>query len=102
MGSCWNGLKNFCSSTQDDDANEARIFYEHRISWFEKTYSKMNEIFRENNEDILVPEWLDGFLEEIRKEKKNLINNGMKYQQESEKLLREEVHDYLNPSNRTE
>jgi len=50
---------------------------------------------------MLVPGWLNGFLEELRKEKKNLVNNGLLYQKDFEKLLRNDVKD-LNPSNRSE
>ena len=38
----------------------------------------MDEIFRQNNEGN-VPDWLDGFLEDYRREKKDMINHGLQF-----------------------
>ena len=50
----------------------------------------MDEIFRQNNEGN-VPDWLKGFLEEFRLDKKNMINNGLQFQHEFNKLLKIEL-----------
>ena len=44
--SCWFGIKNFCSNTEKVEKDPAQIAYEQRISWYDKTYNKMDEIFR--------------------------------------------------------
>ena len=62
-----------------------------RIAWYEKTYNKMDEIFRQNNQDN-VPDWLDGFLDDlqVQKVKDQIIEKGLSYQGEFEKLIKAE------------